>query len=353
MPQSYVIKPGDTLTKIGQSYGMNWKDIWQANPNIKNPDLIFAGKTLTIPDSINSIKQPSGSLDKTLPPIESKKTVGNIDKTLPDTPAGTIPSASITVPKTELPAGNIDQMTLLKIMLGEASNLAVKQGTKSGLTTTFKSLSDQGVLPENASGNLTSRIIDFVEGRTSKPIENEFNKMSTIIDSMAKTKENLVAQQEKLKDDARQQISQAISSDMWNNMDDTQRKKLWDSAGYTGNPIASKNTNTSYYHVTDDNGDIWNVGYDKTTGAITSKDNLGPIGKQSTNSPESTDNKEIDAFLSDSATYIEKLDNGTLDWKTAWDALKTKYPKASNEAIDQALGGGHNPNTGEWWGRAK
>ncbi len=362
MPQTYTIKPGDNLTKIGKAFGVSWRDIWQSNSYIKDPNLIYAGKTLVIPDA-PGVQQPAASLEKTLPSATSTPTQDSAGKTLPTAPAATPQVTPARIPtetpgaatptydsKSGLPSGSVDQMTLLKIMLGEASTLATKQGTKAGLTETFAGLANQGVRPENVSGNLTSRIIDFVEGQVSKPIEKNFDKMSLIVDSMSKTKANLQAQTDKLKDDARQQISQAISGDMWNNMNDDQRQKLWDTAGYSGKAIAAKNSNLSYYHVTDDNGDIWNVGYDKTTGAITSKENLGSLGKSSTT--PTGDDKEIASFNSDASSYIVKLDNGEISWGTAWDALHTKYPKASSEAIDSALGGGYNPTTQKWWGRA-
>ena len=45
---SYKIKSGDTLSKIAKKTGVSMEDIIRAN-NIQNPNLIIAGKTLTIP----------------------------------------------------------------------------------------------------------------------------------------------------------------------------------------------------------------------------------------------------------------------------------------------------------------
>lgn len=47
--------------------------------------------------------------------------------------------------------------------------------------------------------------------------------------------------------------------------------------------------------------------------------------------------KEISAFRKDAATYLEKLDTGEISWGAAWNAMKAKYPQASNELIDQML----------------
>ena len=44
----YTVRPGDTLSKIGARFGVSYQAIAQAN-GISNPNLIYAGQTLTIP----------------------------------------------------------------------------------------------------------------------------------------------------------------------------------------------------------------------------------------------------------------------------------------------------------------
>ncbi|MGM0589416.1 MAG: CsgE family curli-type amyloid fiber assembly protein [Bacteroidota bacterium] len=51
----YTVQPGDFLVKIASTYGNPgyWEAIYKANENrIKDPDLIFIGQQLVIPDSI-------------------------------------------------------------------------------------------------------------------------------------------------------------------------------------------------------------------------------------------------------------------------------------------------------------
>jgi nucleoid-associated protein YgaU len=46
----YEVVKGDSLSKIGQKYGVSWKAIYEANKNIiKDPDLIQPGWKLVIP----------------------------------------------------------------------------------------------------------------------------------------------------------------------------------------------------------------------------------------------------------------------------------------------------------------
>src|SRR5687768_2418152 len=48
--EEYIVKKGDTLSKIASQYGIKWKDIFEANKDvIKNPDLIQPGWGLKIP----------------------------------------------------------------------------------------------------------------------------------------------------------------------------------------------------------------------------------------------------------------------------------------------------------------
>lgn len=48
--QEYEVVKGDNLSKIGQKYGVTWKEIFEANKNIiKDPDLIQPGWKLKIP----------------------------------------------------------------------------------------------------------------------------------------------------------------------------------------------------------------------------------------------------------------------------------------------------------------
>jgi nucleoid-associated protein YgaU len=48
--QEHTVEKGDNLTKIGEKYGVSWKDIHEANKDlVKDPDLIQPGWKLKIP----------------------------------------------------------------------------------------------------------------------------------------------------------------------------------------------------------------------------------------------------------------------------------------------------------------
>lgn len=47
--QTYIVKSGDTMWKIASKYQVGTSEIITANPQIKNPALIYPGQKLTIP----------------------------------------------------------------------------------------------------------------------------------------------------------------------------------------------------------------------------------------------------------------------------------------------------------------
>lgn len=50
---THTVKAGETLGTIAAKYlgsSSRWKEIWNANPSITNPDLIYVGQVLTIPE---------------------------------------------------------------------------------------------------------------------------------------------------------------------------------------------------------------------------------------------------------------------------------------------------------------
>lgn len=46
---SYIVKSGDTLSKIAKANNLTVNDLLTANPSITNPSLIYVGQTITIP----------------------------------------------------------------------------------------------------------------------------------------------------------------------------------------------------------------------------------------------------------------------------------------------------------------
>jgi len=50
-PSKYLVKSGDNLSKIAQQHGVDLQSLIAANPQIKNPDLIFPNQSINIPQA--------------------------------------------------------------------------------------------------------------------------------------------------------------------------------------------------------------------------------------------------------------------------------------------------------------
>lgn len=93
---AYQIQPGDTLETIARTHGVDRDEIAQVN-NLRDPDRIFAGSTLTIPNSNRSAVSPSQpvavhpSMDSRFRPAEV------LPQVVPDQPAAQIQDTQLRI----------------------------------------------------------------------------------------------------------------------------------------------------------------------------------------------------------------------------------------------------------------
>lgn len=82
VPAVYTVQPGDTLTKIADAlYGDPnlWVRIRDANPELKNPDVLRLGQTLKLPPKEGPVRQPiedKPAEAKPAAPIADRRTAG-------------------------------------------------------------------------------------------------------------------------------------------------------------------------------------------------------------------------------------------------------------------------------------
>jgi len=55
--QTYVVRKGDTLSKIGSAYGVSWKTLAEYN-KLGNPDRLLVGQELRVPSTASSYSAP-------------------------------------------------------------------------------------------------------------------------------------------------------------------------------------------------------------------------------------------------------------------------------------------------------
>ncbi len=75
----YTIEPGDTMFRIANRYGVNLIALNNANPQISNPNVIFAGQRICVPKIITPQPPPQNScLDGRVYLVQRGDTMYNI-----------------------------------------------------------------------------------------------------------------------------------------------------------------------------------------------------------------------------------------------------------------------------------
>ena len=79
----YVVKPGDSLSKIASKYGISWRDLYNANKNVigSNPNLIYAGQTYNVPGQ--SAPAPTPTPEPVAPTVTPGTSAGEKAKLTP------------------------------------------------------------------------------------------------------------------------------------------------------------------------------------------------------------------------------------------------------------------------------
>jgi len=77
----YTIRPGDTMFRIANRYGVNLIDLINANPQIPNPNVIYVGQRICIPEIITPTPPPDEfCLDGTIYIVQRGDTMFNISR---------------------------------------------------------------------------------------------------------------------------------------------------------------------------------------------------------------------------------------------------------------------------------
>jgi len=84
---TYVVKPGDTLSKIAKLNGITLSQLLQLNPQIKDPNKIKVGAVINLPDTMtdNTKPLPSNVVPAVPPPRTTTAAAGALGEALADT----------------------------------------------------------------------------------------------------------------------------------------------------------------------------------------------------------------------------------------------------------------------------
>lgn len=72
---THIVKAGDTLIGLAKKYGVTVEAIMQANPSIKNPNLIYDGQVLVIPVKDITLKEALANCLSDIEKLDSYKKV--------------------------------------------------------------------------------------------------------------------------------------------------------------------------------------------------------------------------------------------------------------------------------------
>ena len=229
-----TIKQGDTLSKLAIANGTTVAELMKANPNITNPNLIYAGKTLTIPTT-------GAGLAGTLPAGDA---TGGLN-------AGTA------IDKT-LPADAPDNLTIFGNLLKTVSERAANESNANGMAVT-------GINPSAISGGTLAGVVDFIKNQ----------KGGGIADIYKSTTDFLTNQQQQAQD----QLKTLIDSGAIANLTDSALAKLASASGMSYDTLdavrqAKQTDNTkpvSFSEVTR-GGKKVRLGFDKNGNVVSTTD---------------------------------------------------------------------------------
>jgi hypothetical protein len=94
-PETYVVQPGDTLWGIAGRFlhePWRWPDVWQANPDVANPNRIYPGDTLVVDYSGGSprIRRASAGGGMRTVKLSPRVRVTDLDREIPTIPLNTV-----------------------------------------------------------------------------------------------------------------------------------------------------------------------------------------------------------------------------------------------------------------------
>lgn len=81
---AYIVKSGDTLSAIAQKNNTTVAELLKVNPNIKDPNLIYAGASLTMPTPATATPVIQPPTSNTTPVVNNNIPVGNVDVSIED-----------------------------------------------------------------------------------------------------------------------------------------------------------------------------------------------------------------------------------------------------------------------------
>jgi LysM repeat protein len=89
-PQSHTVAPGETLAMVGERYGVDWRLLFDANPEVADPGFLHAGWVLVIPPP-DAVLERRPLPEKAPPPQQPDAAPPvSVDNDAPAVPSGSV-----------------------------------------------------------------------------------------------------------------------------------------------------------------------------------------------------------------------------------------------------------------------
>lgn len=155
----YVVKKGDTLWGIAKDLLNDpflWPRIWDRNPFITNPNLIFPGDTLGMPGrEIAPAPAPVAEAPKPEPPTEAPK-----EEAKPPAPVPPVPPGMEIVPLPPVPVASEAAIACSPVLMDEQAATAVGIGTVAKSIDKRRLLSQEDHIVVAVDGAQTLKVGD-------------------------------------------------------------------------------------------------------------------------------------------------------------------------------------------------
>jgi len=135
MPRTISIPSGTTLSGLAKQYGTTTNELMSLNPTIKDPNKIFAGATLNLPELAGTL-ETGGEKEKTLPtqPVDKLSMFGDVLKMVTNRAA----KESIAKGGEAFPEGMLKPEQVSGGSFADVLNLTAQQKTR-GIADIYKS----------------------------------------------------------------------------------------------------------------------------------------------------------------------------------------------------------------------
>jgi uncharacterized protein (TIGR02594 family) len=154
---TYIVRAGDTLSRIAKHFGMSSEELLRMNPQIRNPDLIRRGESINVPESQESAPPappiPVGTTDAPWLAVAMQEMAMGVD----EIPGPEDNPRIVAYHQTTTLAADDDETPWCSSFVNFCVQRAGVQGTKSAMARSWRSWGQELTAPRRGCIVVLSR----------------------------------------------------------------------------------------------------------------------------------------------------------------------------------------------------